>query len=70
LVVDPQGELTGEVTGRVHRRDHVRLLVKVGGRQVDAVAGIADAPEPGRKVRLRLDPDGLAVFGDHPGQSE
>ncbi|SDJ32932.1 TOBE domain-containing protein [Actinokineospora alba] len=50
------------VTARVHRRDHVRLVVDTGGRQVDAVAGIADAPEVGARVRLVLDPDGVAVL--------
>jgi thiamine transport system ATP-binding protein len=68
LVADPEGTIEGEVSGRVHRRDHVRLLVKVEHQEVDAVAGIATAPEPGQSVRLRLDPDGLAVLGDHPGQ--
>lgn len=70
LVADPNGPLHGEVSGRVHRRDHVRLLVKLEHREVDAVAGIADAPEPGQPVTLRLDPDGLAVLGDHPGKGE
>ncbi|TCO58553.1 ABC transporter ATP-binding protein [Actinocrispum wychmicini] len=70
LLADPDGPISGEVSGRVHRRDHVRLLVKVGHREVDAVASIATAPEPGQTVRLRIDPDGLAVLGDHPGQRE
>jgi thiamine transport system ATP-binding protein len=63
LVADPDGPLTGEVSGRVHRRDHVRLLVKIEHREVDAVATIAAAPDPGQPVRLRLDPDGFAVVG-------
>ncbi|CAM3932137.1 ABC transporter ATP-binding protein [Kibdelosporangium persicum] len=63
LVADPDGPLQGEVSGRVHRRDHVRLLVKLEHREVDAVATIADAPEPGHPVRLRLDPDGFALVG-------
>ncbi len=67
LVADPEGGLEGEVSGKVHRRDHVRLLVKIERREVDAVATMATAPEPGQKVRLRLDPDGLAVLGDHAG---
>lgn len=70
LVADPDGPLLGAVSGRVHRRDHVRLLVKVEHREVDAIAGITTAPEPGEPVRLRLDPDGLAVLGGHPGQGE
>ncbi|MEV4318692.1 ABC transporter ATP-binding protein [Actinocrispum sp. NPDC049592] len=67
LVADPEGALEGEVSGKVHRRDHVRLLVKIEHREVDAVATMATAPEPGQKVRLRLDSDGLAVLGDHAG---
>jgi thiamine transport system ATP-binding protein len=70
LVADPAGTVVGEVSERVHRRDHVRLLVKVEHREVDAVAGIATAPEPGTRVTLRIDPDGLAVLGDHPGERE
>jgi thiamine transport system ATP-binding protein len=70
LVADPDGPVVGEVVARVHRRDHVRLLVRVGMREVDAVTGIATAPEPGSSVRLRIDPDGLAVLGDHSGQRE
>jgi thiamine transport system ATP-binding protein len=70
LVASSAGTVEGEVSERVHRRDHVRLLVKVAHREVDAVAGIATAPEPGQRVTLRIDPDGLAVLGDHPGQRE
>jgi thiamine transport system ATP-binding protein len=70
LVVDPAGTVVGEVSERVHHRDHVRLLVKVEHREVDAVAGIATAPEPGTRVTLRIDPDGLAVLGDDPGERE
>ncbi|MET0136435.1 MAG: ABC transporter ATP-binding protein, partial [Kibdelosporangium sp.] len=47
LVADPDGPIHGEVSGRVHRRDHVRLLVKIEHLEVDAIAGIATAPEPG-----------------------
>lgn len=56
------GPTGATVTARVHRRDHVRLVVDTGARQVDAVAGIADAPEVGARVRLVLDPDGVAVL--------
>lgn len=65
LRVDGSGEVGGEVLARVHRRDHVRLLVRLVGVDgpVDAVAGIAGAPEVGASVRLALDPDGLAVLG-------
>jgi thiamine transport system ATP-binding protein len=64
LRVDGSGLLNAKVLARVHRRDHVRLLVRLGGvdEPVDAVAGIADAPEVGAVVRLTLDPDGLAVL--------
>lgn len=56
------GPVRGTVTARVHRRDHVRLVVSTGGRPVDAVAAVAGAPEVGAEVRLRLDPEGLAVL--------
>lgn len=64
LRVDAAGPLEGEVLARVHRRDHVRLRVRLGGvdEPVDAVAGIADTPGAGDSVRLALDPDGLAVL--------
>jgi thiamine transport system ATP-binding protein len=62
--------VTGKLMQSVHRRDHVRLQVRLddGDRLVDAVAGIADTPEPGARVHLALDPDGLAVLGGHPGE--
>ncbi len=56
------GPTEATVAARVHRRDHVRLVVDTGDRQVDAVAGIADAPEVGARVRLVLDPDGVAML--------
>jgi thiamine transport system ATP-binding protein len=61
------GAVTGKLMQSVHRRDHVRLQVRLdgadaGNRLVDAVAGIAAAPEPGTRVHLRLAEDGLAVL--------
>ncbi|HWM04903.1 MAG TPA: ABC transporter ATP-binding protein, partial [Actinophytocola sp.] len=56
---------TGEVVQRVHRRDHVRLRVRLkSGRVVDAVAGVLDANEP--TVTLALDRDGVALIS-RPG---
>jgi thiamine transport system ATP-binding protein len=50
----------GEVLQRVHRRDHVRLRVRLeSGRDVDAMAGVADTEDT---VRLTLDPDGVALI--------
>ncbi|KAA2264008.1 ABC transporter ATP-binding protein [Solihabitans fulvus] len=71
LRVDPSGGLTGEVRERVHRRDHVRLLVRLAGagagpEQVEAVAAVAGAPGPGDVVRLALDPEGIAVLTAAP----
>ena len=65
LRANGSGPIAGEVTERVHRRDHVRLRVRIAGfdEPVDAVAGIADAPGPGTTVRLAVDPDGIAVLG-------
>lgn len=56
------GPIGGTVIARVHRRDHVRLVVDTGNRVVNAVAGTADAPQPGTAVRLTLDADGIAVL--------
>jgi thiamine transport system ATP-binding protein len=60
--------LTGKVLVRVHRRDHVRLLVRLAELPdpVDAVAGISGAPSVGETVALRLDTDGIAVLSDAP----
>jgi thiamine transport system ATP-binding protein len=64
LRVDPAGPLEGIVQERVHRRDHVRLLVTVQGEEFEAVAPIAEPPALGDRVRLLVDPDGLAVLGN------
>jgi thiamine transport system ATP-binding protein len=55
--------LPGKLIRSVHRRDHVRLQVRLDrdDRLVDAVAGIAETP--GDRVHLALDADGLAVLG-------
>jgi thiamine transport system ATP-binding protein len=53
----------GEVLQRVHRRDHVRLRVRLStGQEVDAVAGVLDTDDT---VTLALDPDGVALIS-HP----
>ena len=58
------GPVHGEVTSRVHRRDHVLLVVAAEGLgRVDAVAGIAAAPEVGARVSLVLDPGGVVPVG-------
>ena len=65
LRADDSGALTGTVLTRVHRSDHVRLRVRLDlavPGPLDAVAGIADAPEAGDPVRLALDQDGVAVL--------
>jgi thiamine transport system ATP-binding protein len=52
----------GEVLARVHRRDHVRLRVRLEtGREVDAVAGVLDTDDT---VTLALDPDGVALVAE------
>jgi thiamine transport system ATP-binding protein len=57
----------GEVTGAVHRREHVRLLVRVSGTDdlsiVDAVAPAVSNVRPGDEVRLELDSAGIALIG-------
>jgi thiamine transport system ATP-binding protein len=53
--------ISGKLIRSVHRRDHVRLQVRLDDDQVvDAVAGIAETP--GDRVHLTLDPDGLALM--------
>jgi thiamine transport system ATP-binding protein len=55
--------VAGEVLHRVHRRDHARLQVRLADeRVVDAVAGVAEAPEVGATVRLAMDADGVALL--------
>ena len=70
LRVDPSGTLEGVVEERVHRRDHVRLLVTVRDEEFEAVAPIAEPPALGDRVRLVVDPDGLAVLGDQADRGE
>ncbi|MEU6645756.1 ABC transporter ATP-binding protein [Saccharomonospora sp. NPDC046836] len=57
--------VAAEVLGRVHRREHVRLAVRPerGPARVDAVAPMAAALQPGDRVHLALDPDGIALIG-------
>ncbi|MFF0145376.1 thiamine transport system ATP-binding protein [Amycolatopsis sulphurea] len=55
--------LPGEVTAAVHRRDHVRLVVRLAESTVDAVAPAAADLRAGDPVRLTLDPDGITVVG-------
>ncbi|MFI9011358.1 ABC transporter ATP-binding protein [Actinosynnema sp. NPDC053489] len=63
LRVDPAGPIAAEVLERVHRRDHVRLLVRVEGEDFEAVAPVAEPPSPGDRVALSVDHDGVAVIG-------
>ncbi|MFF5987739.1 ABC transporter ATP-binding protein [Prauserella flavalba] len=53
-----------EVLSRVQRRDHVRLAVRpdMGPETLDAVAPMAERARAGERVRLVLDPDGVAVI--------
>ena len=62
--------IPGKLLRSVHRRDHVRLQVRLDDTDqvVDAVAAIAETP--GDRVHLRLDPDGLAVLGRDARQGE
>ncbi|NUT47222.1 MAG: TOBE domain-containing protein, partial [Saccharothrix sp.] len=57
------GPVEAEVLERVHRRDHVRLLVRLGGEEFEAVAPVSGPPAPGDRVTLSVDQDGVAVIG-------
>ncbi|MEU4743646.1 TOBE domain-containing protein, partial [Actinosynnema sp. NPDC023658] len=63
LRVAPGGAVAAEVLERVHRRDHVRLLVRIGDEDYEAVAPVVDPPSPGDRVRLAVDHDGVAIIG-------
>ncbi|MBK1785676.1 ABC transporter ATP-binding protein [Prauserella cavernicola] len=54
-----------EVLAGVHRRDHVRLSVRpdAGPEPLDAIAPMSEPARAGDRVRLVLDPDGVAVLG-------
>ncbi|WP_440899134.1 ABC transporter ATP-binding protein [Actinosynnema sp.] len=67
LRVVPDGALDAVVLGRVHRRDHVRLLVRIGDDEFDAVGPVVGTWEPGDRVRLAVDQDGVAVIGSATG---
>ncbi|MGA6168167.1 ABC transporter ATP-binding protein [Amycolatopsis magusensis] len=55
--------ISGEVVSQVYRRDHVRLKVRLDdGSTVDAAAPVLAELAVGDPVRLRLDPDGIAVL--------
>lgn len=53
----------GEVVAAVHRREHVRLVVRLSESTVDAVAPAATDFRAGDEVHLALDPDGVALVG-------
>jgi thiamine transport system ATP-binding protein len=56
----------GEVVAAVHRREHVRLVVRLEKpteATVDAVAPAASDLRAGDRVYLELDPDGVALVG-------
>ncbi|WP_432847465.1 ABC transporter ATP-binding protein [Amycolatopsis sp. CA-161197] len=66
--------VAGEVTAAVHRREHLRLVVRLSEKDysengpsekdtVDAVAPVTADLRAGDPVRLELDPDGIAVVG-------
>jgi thiamine transport system ATP-binding protein len=63
LRTDPTGPIHAEVLERVHRRDHVRLLVRLAGEEFEAVAPVATPPSPGDQVTLSVDHDGVAIIG-------
>ncbi|RZQ63655.1 ABC transporter ATP-binding protein [Amycolatopsis suaedae] len=62
LRLDAGGDIAGEVVSLAHRRDHLRLTVRVAeGLVVQAMAPVLADPAPGDPVRLTADPDGVAI---------
>ncbi|MBB4688506.1 ABC transporter ATP-binding protein [Amycolatopsis jiangsuensis] len=60
----------GEVTAALHRRDHVRLLVRLATPAVETVDAVAPASSDlraGDPVRLAPDPDGIALVSGEAG---
>ena len=55
--------VAGEVVAAVHRREHVRLVVRLAESTVDAVAPAASDLRAGDAVQLEFDPDGVALVG-------
>jgi thiamine transport system ATP-binding protein len=56
--------ISGEITGVVHRREHVRLVVRLDNAStVDAVASVTADVRNGDQVHLEFDADGVAVIG-------
>jgi thiamine transport system ATP-binding protein len=51
----------GEVLSKVHRRDHVRLRVRVKQSTVDTVAPVDADVKSGDEIRLAVDGDGIVV---------
>ncbi|MGO1055042.1 ABC transporter ATP-binding protein [Crossiella sp. CA198] len=68
LRTDADGPLSGLVVRRVHRTDHIRLVVRLDLAdlpeisEVEAVGPVLGAPPAGDPVRLRLDPEAVAVL--------
>jgi thiamine transport system ATP-binding protein len=62
--LDPLSPCSGVVQRRAFAGDHVALTVEVAGAPpVEVRASLADAPEPGATVGVRVEPDGALVYG-------
>jgi thiamine transport system ATP-binding protein len=57
VVPDPDGPIEATVTARTFRGDHVTLLLSPpDGPPIESSVRLADAPQPGSAIRLRIDP--------------
>jgi thiamine transport system ATP-binding protein len=58
--LDPAGTIEGIVRSRAFRGDDYSIEVETGGLVIEAV--LPQAPRPGERVRLRVDPAGVSLL--------
>jgi TOBE domain-containing protein len=60
--LDPAGPVAGCVTASVFGGDRTELTVDVAGASLRVRVAGRDAPAPGARVRLAIDPDAVLVY--------
>ena len=58
LRLDPHGEIEGVVRSRVFRGSDYSVQIEAGGTAIEAI--LPRAPQPGERVRLAVDRDGVS----------